>query len=84
MVYEALDPAAAYMVRSTGANQALLRIDGERVNPTVDGKEMKEWRVDSKYYKDGRLTLSWDRPADEAHLNWRQRSRLAEVWLIKR
>ncbi len=83
MVYEALDPAATYRVRSAGYNQALLRINGERVNPVVDGKEMKEWRVDPKFLKDGRLVLSWDRPTDEGQLNWRQRSRLAEVWLIK-
>ena len=87
MVYEGLDPNAAYVVRSTGYNQALLRINGERADPVIDGKgmgEIKEWRVGSRFLKDGRLVLSWDRPTDEAHLNWRQRSRLAEVWLIKR
>jgi hypothetical protein len=87
MVYEALDPAATYVVRSTGYNQALLRMNGERVDPAIDGKamgEVKEWRVDPKFIKDGRLVLSWDRPSDEGQLNWRQRSRLAEVWLIKR
>ena len=87
IVYEALDPNAAYVVRSTGYNQALLRMNGERVNPVIDGKamgEIKEWRVDRKLLKDGRLVLSWDRPMNEDRLNWRQRSRLAEVWLIKR
>ncbi len=84
MVYEALDPNGTYSVRSTGLNQALLRINGERVDPMNDGKEMKEWRIDPRFLKDGRLVLSWDRPTDEAHLNWRQRSRLAEVWLMKR
>jgi hypothetical protein len=86
MVYEALDPNATYMVRSTGFNHALLRINGQRVDPVVDGKgmgEFKEWRVDPKYLKEGRLVLSWDRPTDEGGLNWRQRSRLAEVWLIR-
>jgi hypothetical protein len=28
--------------------------------------------------------LTWDRPADEGELNWRKRSRLAEVWLLKK
>jgi hypothetical protein len=86
MVYEALDPNASYVVRSTGFNHALLRINGERVDPVIDGKKMgefKEWRVDPKYLKGGRLVLTWDRPADEGGLNWRQRSRLAEVWLIR-
>jgi hypothetical protein len=27
--------------------------------------------------------LTWDRPEDEAHLNWRQQSRIAEIWLLK-
>ena len=31
----------------------------------------------------GKLTLTWDRPLDEGHLNWRQHSRLAGVWLLK-
>jgi hypothetical protein len=62
-------------------------MNGERVNPVIDGKamgEIKEWRVDPKFIRDGRLVLSWDRPTDEGQLNWRQHSRLAEVWLIKR
>lgn len=86
VVYEALDPNAKYIVRSTGAGQALLRINGERVEPTVDGKEMgefKEFPVAAKYLKDRRLVLTWDRPTNEDNLNWRKKSRLAEVWLIK-
>jgi hypothetical protein len=86
VVYEALDPQASYRVRSSGYGQALLRMNGERVQPTVDGKEMgelKEFPVPAKYVKDGKLVLTWDRPTNEADLNWRQKSRLAEVWLIK-
>ena len=87
VVYEALDSSATYVVRSTGYNQALLRMNGERVDPVIDSKamgEITEWRVDPRFINDGRLVLSWDRPTDEGKLNWRQRSRLAEVWLIKR
>lgn len=29
-----------------------------------------------------KLVLKWDRPTKGSALNWRQRSRLAEVWLI--
>jgi hypothetical protein len=85
-VYEGLDPAGAYIVRSTGQGQALLRINGQRVEPYLDGRKMgefKEFRVPAAELKDRRLVLTWDVPADEGHLNWRQRSRLAEVWLIK-
>jgi hypothetical protein len=85
-IYDALDPDANYVVRSTGFNQALLRINGERVDPVIDGKamgEIKEWQVPSRLLKDRRLVLTWDRP-DEEKLNWRNRSRLTEVWLIKK
>ncbi|MBI4902501.1 MAG: hypothetical protein HY820_02625 [Acidobacteria bacterium] len=87
MVYEGLDPKARYLVRTTGYGQALLRIDGERIKPAIDGREMaeyKEWIVPSAALADGKLTLTWDRATDEQELNWRRRSRLAEVWLLKR
>jgi hypothetical protein len=87
MVYEGLDPNASYVVRSTGYGQALLRLNGERVEPAVDGNEMgefKEFAVPSKYVKDRKLTLTWDRPMNEGGLNWRKRSRLAEVWLLRK
>ncbi len=86
VVYEGLDPDARYAVRSTGYGQALLRINGERVQPTINGTQMgefKEFPVAAKYVKDRKITLTWDRPVNEQKLNWRQRSRLAEVWLIK-
>lgn len=86
MVYEALDPKSTYLVRTTGYGQELLHMNGERVQPAIDGKQMgefKEFPVDPKFIKDGKLVLTWDRPTDEASLNWRQKSRLSEVWLIK-
>lgn len=87
MVYEGLPADGRYVVQSTGYGQALLRINGERVTPSFDGREIgqkKEFPVDSEFSKGGRLVLTWDRPADEGNLNWRNRSRLAEVWLLKR
>jgi len=87
MVYEGLDPKGTYMVRTSGAGQSLLRIDGWRVQPLVDGKamgEFKEYRVPPDCLTDGRLELTWDKAGDEAALNWRVQSRLAEVWLFKR
>lgn len=87
MVYEGLDPRARYLVKTTGYGQALLRVDGERVAPAVDGKEMaeyKEFPVPQSALADGKLVLTWDRATGEEHLNWRRHSRLAEVWLLKR
>jgi hypothetical protein len=87
MVYEGLDPKGQYVVRTTGYGQALLKIDGGRVQPSIDGKEMsdfKEFPVPAGCLVDGRLELTWDRAGDEEHLNWRRKSRLAEVWLLRR
>jgi hypothetical protein len=87
VVYEGLAAGGHYVVESTGYGQALLRINGERVTPTLDGREMgerKQFLVDPKFLKEGRLVLTWDRPADEGHLNWRNKSRLAEVWLLRK
>ena len=39
VVYEGLDPAATYRVRTTGYGQGLLRINGESVPPAIDGRE---------------------------------------------
>lgn len=87
MVYEGLDPNGAYVVRTSGYGQSLLKIDGAGAKPTIDGKQMgefKEFAVPPEHVRDRRLVLTWDIPRDEDHLNWRQRSRLAEVWLIKK
>lgn len=87
MVYEGLAEDGTYVVRSCGFGQALLRINGERVEPAIDGKamgEIKEFPVAPKDLKGGKLVLTWDRPTNEGHLNWRNRSRLAEVWLVRK
>jgi hypothetical protein len=87
VIYEGLDPTAAYIVRTSGYGQALLRIDGERVQPQFDGREMHEFKVfpvPAANLADSKLVLTWDRATDEEHLNWRRHSRLAEVWLLKR
>jgi hypothetical protein len=87
MAYAPVDPNGVYIVRSSGYGRAVLRINGELVSPTLDGKQMgefKEFPVVSKFLKAGKLVLTWERPDGEESLNWRQRSRLAEVWLLKK
>ncbi|MCU1259760.1 MAG: hypothetical protein JWO80_2645 [Bryobacterales bacterium] len=86
MVYEALDPNATYVVRETGYGSPMLRINGERVEAAGGSKEIgdvREFPVDRRFLKGRRLTLTWERPPGEEKLNWRNRSRLAEVWLIR-
>ena len=83
--YEGLDPKARYVLRMTGYGEALVRVDGDRVAPTLYGKgigELKEFDVPQRCLADGRITVTFDRPS-EPGVNWRQQSRLNEVWLLR-
>ncbi len=84
--YDNLDVNAKYVVRMTGYGRALTKMNGQRVQPTLYGKglgEIKEFPVPEKIVKTGRLKVTWDIP-DEGQLNWRQQSRIAEIWLLKK
>jgi hypothetical protein len=84
--YEHIDPNAAYVIRITGYGEALTRINGQRVTPTLYGKgigEIKEFPVPQEAVRSGQIVVTWDQPA-EAHLNWREQSRINEIWLLKR
>ncbi|MBI1388146.1 MAG: hypothetical protein GC154_06835 [bacterium] len=83
--YAGLDPHGKYVLRMTGYKDALPRVDGEPVKPTVYGKEIgeiKEFPVPADALKDGIIEVTFDDPY-EPGVNWRQESRLNEVWLIK-
>lgn len=87
LVYEGLDSSSAYLVRVVGSGQALLRMDGESVEPSRPGTELgafQEFPVPAAALADGRLTLQFGRPRRDATVNWRQASRICEVWLLKR
>ncbi len=84
--YEQIDPNADYVIRLTGYGEALTRINNQRVNPTLYGKgigELKEFPVPREAVKTGQLVVTWDTP-QESHLNWRQQSRITEIWLMKK
>jgi hypothetical protein len=69
----------------TGYGEARLRINGEPITPTLYGKDIgqfKEFPIPAQLLKDGNALLSFD-PLDEVHLNWRQQSRVSEIWLLK-
>ena len=68
--------------------------DGERLgylnyympSHSYHGREIGEFKVfpvPQEALQDRKLTLAWDRPTDEEDLNWRQQSRVCEVWLLK-
>ena len=65
---------------------ALIRTDGERLEPILYNKgfgEFKEFVVPKHITQDGKMRVSFDLP-EESHLNWKQFSRISDVWLIKR
>ncbi|MBW6480964.1 MAG: hypothetical protein K0B37_16150, partial [Bacteroidales bacterium] len=85
LIYEGLDPEATYTIRIAGEGEALLRVDGERVEPLVYPKNLetfKEFHITQKYVSDSKITVSFDVP-EESHLNWRHKSKICDIWLIK-
>lgn len=83
--YEGLDRDAVYVVRATGYGDCFVRGDGVRLVPTQYDKELgglKEFSVPSRLISDGLLVLTFDVPF-EPGINWRQQSRLGEIWLLK-
>ncbi|MEP6949468.1 MAG: hypothetical protein ABI863_09345 [Ginsengibacter sp.] len=83
--YEDLDPKEHYIIRIAGYGEALLRIDGERVDPKVYNKELEEFKefpVPVKDVSDGKIEVTFDEP-EESKINWRQKSKVCDVWLLK-
>ncbi len=83
--YNELDPNSNYLIRVSGLGEALLRANGERLKPTKYEKgfeQFKEFPLSKELIKDGKLKLTFDKPNEE-HLNWRQQSRVTDVWVLK-
>ncbi len=83
--YTGLDPNSDYLIRVAGFGEALLRANGERLIPTKYEKgfeQFKEFPLSKELIKDGKLKITFDKP-DEDHLNWRQQSRITDVWVLK-
>lgn len=83
--YDELDPNTNYLIRVSGYGEALLKANGERLKPTKYEKgfeQFKEFPLPLELIKDGKLKITFDKP-DEEHLNWRQQSRVTDVWILK-
>jgi len=83
--YENLDPKADYMIRVAGFGEALLEINGERIQPTLYNKtegQFKEFPVSKRLLASGAIEVTFAKP-DEDHLNWRHKSRVSDVWLLR-
>ncbi len=86
VIYEGLDPRAAYVVRTTGYGRLALKINGKPAQPTLDGREIGQFKifpVPQEALASRRLVLTFDPLPDEDVLNWRKQSRIAEIWLLK-
>jgi len=85
MEYSNIDTSARYTVKINGMGECHLKINGQRVAPSLYGKaygEIKEFPVPQALVQQGKLVLTWD-DINEDFLNWRKQSRVTEVWLIK-
>ncbi len=83
--YNGLDSTASYTVRVTGFGDCLLTVNGKRLQHTLYGKklgEIKEFPVPKELIKNGKISVGFD-DINEDDINWRQQSRVTEVWLIK-
>lgn len=84
--YTELNPNAKYMIRVAGFGEALLRANGQLLQPTKYEKgfeQFKEFPLPKDLIKDGKLKITFDKPTTEAHINWRQKSRVTDVWVLK-
>ena len=84
MRYEDLDPNATYTLRMTGMGDAKPRAGGTALQPTRYGKadgDIKEFPVPQAATNEGRLEITFD-PIFEPGVNWREASRISEIWLI--
>lgn len=85
LVYDNLQADARYIIRVAGSGEALLRVDGKRLDPILYNREtetFKEWIVPFNLTQDGRITVTFDEP-EESHLNWRKHSKISDIWLLK-
>ncbi len=85
LLYENLDPESDYLLRVGGYGDAEPRANDELLEATDYDREeggFKDFPVPRELYADGELKITFD-ALDERHLNWRDRSRMAEVWLLK-
>ena len=84
--YGGLDPDAGYTLRATGYREPIVKANGVALEPREPGPyrigEFIVFDLAPALYRDGSLVVTWE-PPDESHLNWREHSRLTEVWLLR-
>ncbi|HOQ31148.1 MAG TPA: alpha-glucuronidase family glycosyl hydrolase [Candidatus Hydrogenedens sp.] len=85
--YQGLEPNAQYILRITGLGKPQIMIDGQKINnPDEKGIELGEFKdyvVPSECIQDREITVKWTLPVGDLKKNWRQQSRICEMWLLK-
>jgi len=84
--YEDLDFNGRYRIRVSGRGDALLRVDGVRLEPVAYDKEIggfKEFVVPKELTQDGKIRVTFDIP-EESHIRWSRQSHISDVWVIKK
>ncbi len=84
--YDRLDPETDCIIRVTGYGEALLRANGVRLDPVLYNKKLETFKIfllPKELILNGKLEITFDKP-DESHLNWRQYSKITDVWLFKK
>ena len=85
LVYRQLDPDARYTVRLIADGAIAMRLDGSRVEATVDAMTRESFRlydVPAEALTNGVLEITFD-DVDAGNIHWREYSRVNEVWLLK-
>lgn len=86
-MYQGLDPDAQYRLRITGFGRPKIEVDGERINNSdekgIELGEFKEYMVPSQSFQDREIIVKWTLPIEDLKKNWRQQSRICEIWLLK-
>jgi len=83
--YNELDSNQDYLIRVSGFGEALLRANGKRLKPSKYEKgfeQFKEFPLPKNLIETGVLKITFDTP-NEDHLNWRQQSKVTDVWVLK-
>ncbi len=83
LVYNGLERRGDYTLRIKGYGEARPRANGVALIPSHYEPEVKEFPIPPALLEEGALTIVFD-PIDESHLNWRQHSRVAEAWLLRK
>ncbi len=87
-LYQGLDPNAKYVLRISGFGKPNIKIDGKEIDNSdkkgMEIGELQEYIVPEECAQDMEITVKWSIPIEDVHKNWRQQSRVCEMWLLKK